>query len=121
MNIELEGLTLHVSDLAKSLDFYTRIPGGRLVFEVPGRVAILEFGRARLNLLHLNASGFHLEFTAPDIDAAYEHLKAAGLEPQSPPVKRAWGETDFRMLDPDGNIVEIAQAAPGPQTILEKR
>ena len=112
MNIELEGLTLHVADLAKSLDFYTRIPGGKLVFEVPGRVAILEFGRARLNLLRLDTSGFHLEFTAPDIDAAYEHLKAAGLSPESPPVKRAWGETDFHLLDPDGNTVEIALANP---------
>ena len=112
MNIELEGLTLHVADLARSLDFYSRIPGGKLVFEVPGRVAILEFGRARLNLLRLDSNGFHLEFTTSDIDVAYERLKAAGLEPQSPPVKRAWGETDFRLLDPDGNLVEIALANP---------
>ena len=112
MNFELEGLTLHVGDLAKSLDFYTTLPGANVVFGVPGRVAILKFGVARLNLLQLNSGGFHIEFTAADIDAAYEHLKAAGLAPQSPPVKRPWGETDFRLLDPDGNIVEVALANP---------
>lgn len=103
----LEGLTLHVAELEKSLDFYRRIPGAKLVHHRPGQFAMLLIGKSRLGLLQLNHGKFHLEIETPDLDVMYEQLKAVGLEPESPPTDRPWGERDFNVTDPDGNIVEF--------------
>ena len=50
---------------------------------------------------------FHIEMDAPDLQGLYEHLRAAGIEPDGPPTKRSFGRTNFRVHDPDGNIIEF--------------
>ncbi len=106
----LEGMTLHVADVEKSLDFYRRIPGAQVVHHRPGQFAMLQIGKSRLGLLRRTQDKFHLEIEAVDLDEMYRQLKEAGLEPESPPVDRPWGERDFWILDPDGNTVEFGAA-----------
>jgi catechol 2,3-dioxygenase-like lactoylglutathione lyase family enzyme len=107
----LEGLTLHVADLNRSLDFYSRIPGAEVVVHRPGQFALLQIGKGRLGLLQKGgAKSFHLEVETPDLDAMYSQLRSAGVEPNSPPKTEPWGETDFMATDPDGNMVEFGLA-----------
>ncbi|HEV3164271.1 MAG TPA: VOC family protein [Isosphaeraceae bacterium] len=110
-DISLEGLTLHVADVDRSLEFYKRIPGVSVLFERPGRFALLQVGKGRLGLLNYDAGRFHVEFETSDLNAAYEELRASGLEPLSPPTDRPWGERDFLVTDPDGNVLEFGASS----------
>lgn len=103
----LNGVTLHVSDVERSLDFYQRVPGAQLLVHRPGAFALLQIGSGRLGLLKWPKPTFHLEFDSADLDSMYAALREAGLEPQSPPQTRPWGERDFLLLDPDGNMIEF--------------
>ncbi|HZO87507.1 MAG TPA: VOC family protein [Chthonomonadaceae bacterium] len=104
--VSLDGLTLHVQDVERSVQFYSRIPGAVLVHHRPGQFALFQFGKGCLGLLQVGG-GFHAELETADLDAMYAQLRAAGIEPESPPAKRPWGETDFLVKDPDGNLLEF--------------
>ena len=111
----LEGLTLHVADLDRSLAFYSAVPGARVLVHRPGHFALLGIGKARLGLLaHAQELRFHLEVETEDLDAMHAQLRAAGIEPKTPPKTEAWGETDFMVSDPDGNILEFGVPHPPP-------
>lgn len=106
----LEGLTLHVADLERSVEFYAKIPGARVLTHRPGVFAMVQIGNARLGLLaRAQNLGFHLEVETADLGAMYAQLQAAGIEPSTPPQKKAWGGMEFMVADPDGNIVEFAE------------
>lgn len=106
-NTSLEGLTLHVSNLKQSLEFYKKIPGAQVVFESMGMFALLKIGKGRLGLLQFNPGQFHVEIESNDLDATYEALRAAGIEPEGPPSVKPWGERDFAVKDPDGFMLEF--------------
>ena len=103
----LEGITLHVADVEKSLDFYRRIPGAQVVHHRLGQFAMLKVGKSRLGLLRHHGGNFHLEFETSDLDLMHDQLRTVGLEPEGPPVEHPWGGRDFSVLDPDGNAVEF--------------
>jgi catechol 2,3-dioxygenase-like lactoylglutathione lyase family enzyme len=107
----LAGLTLHVTDLDRSLEFYRHLPGAKVVVHRPAEYAMLRIGHGRLGLLQVKRpTAFHMEFEAANLDGLYEELRSAGIEPESPPQQREWGEVDFRLVDPDGNIVQVSAA-----------
>lgn len=106
-SVSLAGLTLHVADLERSLEFYTKIPGAEIEIHRPGLIAILRIGQGRLGLLQRAAGRFHVELEVDDLDALYENLRQAGIEPKGPPVKHPWGERDFQVVDPDGFVLEF--------------
>lgn len=107
MKTSLEGTTLHVSDVERSLDFYKRVPGAVVEVHRPGRFALLSIGKSRLGLLGVRASGdFHLEISTDDLDGLYEQLRQEGIEPVEPPQDR-WGDRSFLVKDPDGYWVEF--------------
>ena len=108
MKASLEGVSLHVKDVKSSIEFYSRIPGAELVLERPGQFARFKIGDGYLHVVQIQANkGFHIEMTTENLDAMYDSLTAAGIEPESRPVTRPWGKTDFRVIDPDGNILEF--------------
>ncbi len=107
----LAGLTLHVSDLERSLEFYKRLPGARVVVHRPDEFAMLRIGHGRLGLWQARQpTAFHIEFESLDLNSLYEELRMAGVEPEGPPREKEWGEIDFRAVDPDGNVVEFGAA-----------
>jgi len=117
MTVSLAGLTLHVSDVDRSLEFYRRLPGASILFHMPGRFALLRLGQGRLGLLADQKRPFHVELEVPDLDAAAAQLRSLGLEIDGP-TQRQWGERDVLVHDPDGNLLEFAaprggEAAPG--------
>lgn len=104
-SISLEGMTLHVADVERSLAFYTKIPGARILAHRPATFALLAIGTGRLGLLKYGPT--HLEFDTPDPDKLYQQLKDAGLPVEEPPSLKSWGEYDFTIHDPDGHILEF--------------
>jgi catechol 2,3-dioxygenase-like lactoylglutathione lyase family enzyme len=108
------GITLHVQDVQRSLDFYSRVPGAKIVIPIRGddqhRFAMVQIGRGKIGLLSgVPQMKFHLEIDTSDLDNMYEALKTIGLQPEGPPQERPWGERDMRVIDPDGNMVEFDQ------------
>ncbi len=49
-------------------------------------------------------------FTTPDIDAAFERLRAFGAEVLQEPIEQAWGPRDCAFRDPAGNHIRLNQA-----------
>lgn len=126
--LSLDGLTLHVEDVERSREFYSRLPGATLLFHRPGDFAVLRIGNGRVGLLRRSmlepsavaaeygadaahdSAAFHIEIESPDLEATYAGLVEAGVRPAGPPQRRPWGETDFIVRDPDGNLVEFGAA-----------
>jgi catechol 2,3-dioxygenase-like lactoylglutathione lyase family enzyme len=105
--VTLAGLTLHVADLERSVEFYRRLPGAEVRVFQPGLFAMVTIGRGRIGLLQRAAGRFHVELEVGDLDAYYEQVRQAGIEPKGPPVKHPWGERDFVVVDPDGFHLEF--------------
>ncbi|PYK52704.1 MAG: hypothetical protein DME48_14460 [Verrucomicrobia bacterium] len=109
MSISLVGLTLHVADMERSLNFYKRLPNSSILFHMPGKFALLKVGSGRLGLLQDQKRAFHVEIDCQDLDATCALLKEAGFQPDGP-TTRPWGERDALVTDPDGNLVEFGEA-----------
>lgn len=52
-----------------------------------------------------NTQTICIAFTAEDVDAEFERLKALGVEIVAPPTLRPWGAKNMSFLDPDRNLV----------------
>jgi len=107
MTISLVGLTLHVADVDRSVEFYRRLPGAAVPFHLPGRFAMLRLGAGRLGLLADRKRPFHVELEVPDLAEAAAELRRLGCEVDGP-TRRQWGEEDVLVTDPDGNLLEFA-------------
>jgi catechol 2,3-dioxygenase-like lactoylglutathione lyase family enzyme len=110
--VSLAGLTLHVADLERSVAFYQKLPGAEVQVFQPGLFAMVRIGAGRIGLLQRAAGRFHVELEVEDLDAYYEQVREAGIQPKGPPVKHPWGERDFVVVDPDGFQLEF-EAAEG--------
>ena len=106
MTVSLVGLTLHVSDVDRSLEFYRQLPGASVLFHMPARFALLRLGQGRLGLLADLKRQFHVELEVPDLDAAAAELRRLEVEIDGP-TQRQWGERDVQVRDPDGNLLEF--------------
>jgi len=110
----LGGLTLHVQDIHKSLDFYSRIPGAQVVIPIrengDHQFAMVRIGKGRIGLLAgVPHRQFHIEIDTEDLDDMYKSLKNRGFEPEGPPEVRSWGQKDMQLIDPDGYMIEFDQ------------
>jgi catechol 2,3-dioxygenase-like lactoylglutathione lyase family enzyme len=121
MSIRLE---LFVTDMEKSIDFYTTVLGfERLKGEptyVPVRSGSVVIGLGPAATLpkqhHFNPEvqngrrglGTEIVLEVDDIQAFFEKVKASGYKKVSSPLrKQTWGATDFRLVDPDGYYLRI--------------
>lgn len=124
---------LRVGDLPRSIDFYTRVLGMRVLRErdVPEykyRLAFLGYGRgnadngAELELTYnygvdryeLGTAFGHLALGVPDVAAACERIRAAGgkVTREAGPVKG--GSTVIAFIeDPDGYKIELIEQPGG--------
>jgi uncharacterized glyoxalase superfamily protein PhnB len=109
-------------DLGAALGFYRDLLGAMVSYEFtgpdgePGYVG-LELGSAHLGIGRDPAHSsdpsprFSLWVYTEDCDAAVERLRAAGVTVVEEPADQPWGERVARVLDPDGNLVLVGQAA----------
>ena len=126
----LKGLThvaVWVTDIERSLDFYTRIPGvkehfrlhyedGRLwlvYLEVAPRQYVELFPRAQGPYERPTNAGYaHFSLEVDDIQAMYRQLVANGITPDSEPKKGACGALQMWIHDPDDNPIEFMELTP---------
>ena len=111
--LSLEGLTIRVEDVERSLEFYQKLPGVEILTHRKGVFALIRIGAGRLGLLQLpSAPLFHLEFeTTGDLEILAQQFQAAGMEYVKKPAQKSWGEVDFTVRDPDGNLLEFDTTA----------
>jgi catechol 2,3-dioxygenase-like lactoylglutathione lyase family enzyme len=117
--LSLEGMTLRVQNLERSLAFYSKLPGAQVIVHREGFFAMLRIGAGRLGLLQQpTAPLFHLELETPsELETLAQQLRAAGIENVKVPTQKNWGEVDFTVRDPDGNLLEFEVA--GQQNMWE--
>jgi catechol 2,3-dioxygenase-like lactoylglutathione lyase family enzyme len=117
-------LELFVSDMEKSIDFYTNVLGFERQKGQPDYVPVRS-GSVLIALgpaaglppkHHFNPEvqsgrrglGVEIVLEVDDVKAAFEKVKASGYKGiLSSFQKRPWGATDFRVADPDGYYLRI--------------
>ena len=119
-------LLLVVSDVARSVAFYTEVLGASLYREYGGDSAVIQFQGVWMLLVtgggptpgkptvtfapprDPDRVSHQLTMRVPDCHAAYETLRARGAEFLAPPVDRG-GEVRAFFRDPDGHLLEISE------------
>ena len=108
-----------VTDQDRSLEFYTKKLGFRVITDSPfnDRQRWIELGipRAETRLVLFTAPGqdkllgglMNVTFSADDVEATARDLKARGVEFVQEPKKADWG-TSAIFKDPDGNQFVIS-------------
>jgi lactoylglutathione lyase len=124
--IELR-VALTSSDFERLLRFYSDglgIPPSQLWANDGGRAAILELGRATLEIFdeaqaaavdrieaERRVSGtVRFAFQVPDLEEAMQRLLSHGASLVHTPVTTPWGDRNVRLQDPDGLQVTLFQA-----------
>jgi catechol 2,3-dioxygenase-like lactoylglutathione lyase family enzyme len=109
----LSAVTLIVSDMARSVDFYRSL-GFDLRYGGAGSdFTSFTVGEGYLNLA-LGAPPSDLSWGrfivyVADVDAHHRKVQELGLKPEAPPRDAEWGERYFHVRDPDGHEVSFAK------------
>lgn len=122
----LGAVTLVVSDLDASKDFYAKAFPAPIIFETDDSV-VFGFGATVINLLLRSSADELLEpatagspadgprsvFTVevPDTDAYCARLDGQGIALLNGPITRPWGPRTASFQDPDGHVWEVASQA----------
>jgi catechol 2,3-dioxygenase-like lactoylglutathione lyase family enzyme len=124
--LRLEGLTLTVDSVEKSIAFYSGKLGLKVEWNSAPAFAMIRHGSGTIGLLAMaearkegvaestpaQKSAIHVEFSTDDLDGLYEELKARGVVFHQPPHDEPW-ERAMTAFDPDGYAVEFAQGRRG--------
>ena len=107
----------HVSDLDKSLDFYSNVLGFTVDFNYgePPRYAGLSLGNVCLHLSSSypykdNRGHGNLYIICDEVDVFYQKLVDAGVEFYSPIGNQDYGLRDFAIKDLDENQIGFGAA-----------
>ena len=110
----ISAITLKVTDMARSMQFYNEILGLEIIYGGPqASFSSLRTAGAQDAILNLeqgaSSSGWgRLIFHVKDVDELWAHLQARGFDAQ-PPRDANWGERYFHLQDPDGNELSFAK------------
>ncbi len=127
--LRLEGLTLTVESVARSVEFYGGLLGLDVAYNSEPAFAMIKVpgdGGGTIGLLSVDEArkegaapmspeqrrGVHVEFTTDDLDRVYQELVEKGVRFDGPPHDEPW-ERVTTAFDPDGYSVEIAQGRRG--------
>ncbi len=123
-DVWFEGMSLPVSDLARSIGFYESL-GFTLEIRAD-RFALLRLGAGTVGLLEVGPraarnpmdgdtrlrSLVQVELSTDDLDALHRELLAGGIAVHTPPRDRGF-ERQMQLRDPDGYTVEYAEGVRG--------
>ena len=117
---KISAVTLSVSDMKKSVDFYSKIPNFKIVYGGPDSQftsfliedTTKSYLNLRLNEKHSTGSG-RIIFYVDDVDELFAYMEndetISGLgKLESKPRDATWGERFFHALDPDGYKISLA-------------
>jgi lactoylglutathione lyase len=121
-NMDLR-LELFVDDVARSVAFYTHALGFAVERASPDYVALCRGGVVlgigpvtRVASNHYfspevsnnrRGLGAEIVLVVDDVAAAEAHARASGASLVAPLTKQRWGQTDFRLADPDGYFLRV--------------
>jgi len=117
---KISAVTLPISDMKKSVDFYSKIPNFKMVYGGPNSqftAFLIEDGEN--SYLNLKLDGARLPnfgriiFYVDDVDGLFAYMEndetISGLgKLESKPQDATWGERFFHALDPDGYKMSFA-------------
>ena len=117
---KISAVTLLVSDMKRSVDFYSKIPNFKIVYGGPDTqftsFLIDDTGKSYLNLklnkTHSTDFG-RIIFYTDDVDELFAYMENDEIisvlgKLESKPQDATWGERFFHMLDPDGYKMSFA-------------
>jgi len=117
---KISAVTLPISDMKKSVDFYSKIPNFKIVYGGPDSQftsfliedTTKSYLNLRLNEKHSTGSG-RIIFYVDDVDELFAYMEndetISGLgKLESKPQDATWGERFFHMMDPDGYKMSFA-------------
>lgn len=127
--IRMEGLTLTVSDVKRSIDYYCNNFGFTLEWDATPQFAMLRIGGAGGSTVGLlswteaekegaskpnpsQARAIHVELSTDNLDELYEGLNAREVKIDVAPHDEPW-ERAMTAFDPDGYSVEVSQGRRG--------
>jgi catechol 2,3-dioxygenase-like lactoylglutathione lyase family enzyme len=131
IDVHLDGLTLSVASVKRSMKFYGETLGFKIVVDAAPDFALVRVGGAgggTIGLLALKhavggkakrvtpamRAGVHVELSTNDLDGLYEKLKKRGVEFDEPPHDEPW-ERSASARDPDGYALEFGQERGAPR------
>ena len=116
----ISAVTLKVRDMKESCDFYSRMPGFRLVYGGAGDLfTTFEIGgsKAYLNLELANDPSKQdfgrVIFHTDDVDGLYRYMKndraiSVAITFETEPADALWGERFFHVREPNGYLLSFA-------------
>ena len=99
---------LRVEDLARSLDYYTRILGFDIAWQMPHYASVR---RDQCVLMFCEGGQGHSGtwiWVAADAERLYEEWKESGATILQGPTNFPWGSREIQVLDPDGHRLRFA-------------
>ena len=117
---KISAVTLSVSDMKKSVDFYSKIPNFKIVYGGPDSQftsfliedATKSYLNLKLNETRLPNFG-RIIFYVDNVDDLFAYMENDGTisrlgKLESKPEDAEWGERFFHALDPDGYKLSFA-------------
>ena len=117
---KISAVTLLVSDMNRSVDFYSRIPNFKIVYGGPDSQftsfliddTAKSFLNLKLNKTHSPNFG-RIIFYTDDVDELFAYMQNDETisvlgKLESKPLDATWGERFFHLLDPDGYKMSFA-------------
>ena len=107
---------LRTTDLAASIQFYTALPGFELAFQYEDFYAGIRAGMHFFHLKLVDAKDpsidvvardnhLHLYFETPDVEAAAEEVRRAGVPLVKEVHRTPWGTREFVIQDDQGHTL----------------
>ena len=100
-----------LADVAAGVVYYRDVLGFSINYQMEG-FAVMDRDRARILLITKTAQHKGIASCyvyVADADALHAELTAKGANVEAAPVSRPWGLREFRVFDPEGNIVTLGQ------------
>ncbi len=115
---KISAVTLLVSDMKRSVDFYSKIPNFKIVYGGPDTQftsfliddTVKSYLNLKLNETHSTDFG-RIIFYTDDVDELFAYMNDftdTYISIESKPQDATWGERFFHMLDPDGYKMSFA-------------
>ncbi len=112
--LEINAITLAVSDMSISMRFYTAIGFSTRYGGPDEQFTSLEVGPSNylnLQLVDEVPAGIwgRVIVHVTSVDEVYQRVVAAGYRPEMAPSNASWGERYFHVRDPDGHELSFAR------------
>ena len=110
--LKFDHLTIPVSNWAASRDWYVKILGLRIEFEVPERLTAAVQDEYDFTIFLVQgpvpsmATGLSWTFQVDDVQKSFEEISRKGVHFVHPPQKAFWG-FGAELRDPDGYSVRL--------------